>query len=99
MYFCDHAVIHLCFLLTACIYHVMMTVDTVKKVIASLAAWCYNGFNNRTYVRMYGRDYAMNQQEYRDHIIKLIQKIDDVKILNKILNYVQKWFVRKWTGE
>lgn len=36
----------------------------------------------------------MTEQEYKKYIIEMVNRIDDVKFLNRILNYVQKYFVR-----
>lgn len=40
----------------------------------------------------------MDREEYKQYIINMVQKIDDIKALNRILNYVQKYFVKR-TGK
>lgn len=40
----------------------------------------------------------MSKEEYKKYIIEFVQKIDDAEVLNRILNYVQKFYVRK-TGK
>lgn len=40
----------------------------------------------------------MNKEEYKKYIVNMVQKIDDIKSLNRILNYVQKYFVKR-TGD
>lgn len=37
----------------------------------------------------------MNKEEYKKYISAMIKKIDDIESLNRILNYVQKHFVKK----
>lgn len=36
----------------------------------------------------------MTKQEYKKYIVSMANQIDDKKALNRILNYVQKYFVR-----
>lgn len=36
----------------------------------------------------------MDKNEYKQHIIEAVKKIDDVKCLNRILNYVMKHLVK-----
>lgn len=37
----------------------------------------------------------MEKEEYKKYIIDMIQEIDNIEHLNRILNLVQKYFVRK----
>ena len=37
----------------------------------------------------------MEKDEYKKYIIDMIQEIDNIEYLNRILNLVQKYFVRK----
>ncbi len=37
----------------------------------------------------------MNKEEYKQYIIDTVKKIDDIEYLNRILNYVMKYLVRK----
>ena len=36
----------------------------------------------------------MSTEEYRQYIIDAVKKIDDIKYLNRILNYVMKYLVK-----
>lgn len=36
----------------------------------------------------------MNKEEYKQYIIDAVKKIDNVKYLNRILNYVMKYLVK-----
>lgn len=36
----------------------------------------------------------MSREEYRKHIINAVNKIDNIKYLNRILNYVMKYLVK-----
>ena len=36
----------------------------------------------------------MNKEEYKQHIINTVKQIDDIKYLNRILNYVMKYLTR-----
>ena len=36
----------------------------------------------------------MSKEEYRQYIIDVVKKIDDIKYLNRILNYVMKYLVK-----
>ncbi len=36
----------------------------------------------------------MNKEEYKQYIIDTVKKIDDIKYLNRILNYVMKYLVK-----
>ena len=36
----------------------------------------------------------MNKEEYKQHIIDAVKHIDDIKYLNRILNYVMKYLAR-----
>lgn len=36
----------------------------------------------------------MNKEEYKQYIIDAVKKIDDIKYLNRILNYVMKYLVK-----
>lgn len=43
----------------------------------------------------YSREGAhMNKEEYKQYIIDAVKKIDDIKYLNRILNYVMKYLVK-----
>lgn len=36
----------------------------------------------------------MSREEYRKYIINAVNKIDNIKYLNRILNYVMKYLVK-----
>ena len=36
----------------------------------------------------------MNKEEYKQYIIDAVKKIDDIKYLNSILNYVMKYLAK-----
>ena len=36
----------------------------------------------------------MNKEEYKQYIINAVKQIDDIKYLNRILNYVMKYLAR-----
>ena len=36
----------------------------------------------------------MSKEEYKQYIIDAVQKIDDIKYLNRILNYVMKYLAK-----
>ena len=36
----------------------------------------------------------MSKEEYRQYIIDAVKEIDDIKYLNRILNYVMKYLVK-----
>lgn len=36
----------------------------------------------------------MSKEEYKQYIIDAVQKIDDIKYLNCILNYIMKYLVK-----
>lgn len=36
----------------------------------------------------------MNKEEYKQYIIDAVKQIDDIKYLNRILNYVMKYLAR-----
>ena len=36
----------------------------------------------------------MNKEEYKQHIINTVKQNDDIKYLNRILNYVMKYLTR-----
>lgn len=36
----------------------------------------------------------MSKEEYSQYIIDAVKKIDDIKYLNRILNYVMKYLVK-----
>lgn len=36
----------------------------------------------------------MNKEEYKQYIINTVKQIDDIKYLNRILNYVMKYLTR-----
>lgn len=36
----------------------------------------------------------MNKEEYKQYIIDAVKKIDNVKYLNRILNYVMKYLAK-----
>lgn len=36
----------------------------------------------------------MNKEEYKQHIIDAVKQIDDIKYLNRILNYVMKYLAK-----
>ena len=40
------------------------------------------------------REGNMNKEEYKQHIIDAVKQIDDIKYLNRILNYVMKYLVK-----
>ena len=40
----------------------------------------------------------MSGEEYKRYIIEMVQKIDDSKYLERIYNYVHKFFIRR-TGK
>lgn len=40
----------------------------------------------------------MNQEKYKQYIIEMIQKIDNIKDLERIFQYVHKFFIKR-TGE
>jgi len=37
----------------------------------------------------------MNKDEYKKYIIETVSKIDNIDHLNRILNYVMKYFVKQ----
>lgn len=40
----------------------------------------------------------MNNEKYKKYIIEMVQKIDDSKYLERIYNYVHRFFIKR-TGE
>lgn len=36
----------------------------------------------------------MSKDEYKQHIIEAVNKIDDIEFLNRILNYVMKYLAK-----
>lgn len=40
----------------------------------------------------------MDNEKYKKYIIEMVQKIDDLKYLERIYNYVHRFFIRR-TGE
>lgn len=40
----------------------------------------------------------MKNEKYRKYIIEMVQKIDDSKYLERIYNYVHRFFIKR-TGE
>lgn len=36
----------------------------------------------------------MNKEEYKQHIIDAVKKINDIRYLNRILNYVMKYLAK-----
>ena len=40
----------------------------------------------------------MDKLQYKEYIIKMLEKIDDVNHLKRIYNYIHKFFIRR-TGE
>lgn len=40
----------------------------------------------------------MNNEKYKSYIIEMVKKIDNTKYLERIYNYVHKFFIKR-TGE
>ena len=43
-------------------------------------------------------DLHMNQEKYKQYIIEMVQKIDNIKDLERIFQYVHNFFIKR-TGE
>lgn len=51
--------------------------------------------NSRNFDQCFcSREGNMNKEEYKQHIIDAVKQIDDIKYLNRILNYVMKYLAR-----
>ena len=69
-------------------------------VLESVHLKCYykfKEFRTGVFAIFIGGDY-MDNESYKKYIIEMVQKIDNNKYLERIYNYVHKYFIRR-TGK